>query len=119
MKRGIIIWIIIVALLVIVGVVGYNFYKVSKISNFEECISAGFPAMESHPRKCMTSDGRLFVEEITWRNDGINIGYIPESDFYGCYGCGRVLCIDPVPTVQFVDETENFRCDEDFNLIRG
>ncbi len=32
--------------------------------NFEECIAAGNPAMESYPRQCRTSDGRHFVESI-------------------------------------------------------
>ena len=34
------------------------------ITNFEECITAGNPAMESHPRQCRTADGLHFVEEI-------------------------------------------------------
>lgn len=32
--------------------------------NFAECAAAGHPVMESYPRQCRTSDGRLFVEEI-------------------------------------------------------
>ena len=36
----------------------------SEISSFEECIAAGNPAMESHPRQCRTVDGKHFVEEI-------------------------------------------------------
>ena len=35
------------------------------ITNFEECAAAGNPVMESYPRQCRTTDGRLFVEEIT------------------------------------------------------
>jgi len=34
------------------------------IDSFEECIAAGNPAMESHPRQCRTVDGKHFVEEI-------------------------------------------------------
>jgi len=34
------------------------------ISNFEECMEAGNPAMESHPRQCRTVDGQHFVETI-------------------------------------------------------
>ena len=33
-----------------------------EITNFEQCIAAGNPAMESHPRQCRTSDGQHFVE---------------------------------------------------------
>ncbi len=35
-----------------------------EITNFDECISAGNPAMESHPRQCRTADGKHFVEQI-------------------------------------------------------
>ena len=34
------------------------------ITNFEECIAAGNPAMESHPRQCRTADGQHFTEEL-------------------------------------------------------
>jgi len=46
------------------------------IDSFEECIAAGFPAMESYPRQCRTSDDRTFVEQI--------IG--GQRDEYGCLG---------------------------------
>ncbi|MHA7733209.1 hypothetical protein [Nitrosopumilus sp. S6] len=36
----------------------------SIIDNFEECVSAGNPIMESHPRQCRTTDGKHFVEKI-------------------------------------------------------
>ena len=35
------------------------------IDNFEKCIAAGNPAMESHPRQCRTEDGKHFVEVIS------------------------------------------------------
>ena len=34
-----------------------------EVNNFEECIAAGNPAMESYPRQCM-HEGRNFVEDI-------------------------------------------------------
>jgi len=36
----------------------------SQINSFEQCIAAGNPAMESHPRQCKTADGKHFVEQI-------------------------------------------------------
>jgi len=33
------------------------------VTNFEECIEAGNPAMESYPRQCRHGD-QTFVEEI-------------------------------------------------------
>ncbi len=37
------------------------------INNFEECIAAGNPAMESYPRQCRTEDGKHFVEVLETR----------------------------------------------------
>jgi len=34
------------------------------ITSFEECISAGYPALESYPRQCKTPDSRSFTEDI-------------------------------------------------------
>lgn len=36
----------------------------STISNFDDCVTAGNPVMESYPRQCVTEDGLHFVEEI-------------------------------------------------------
>jgi len=41
-----------------------SFEDESTINNFEECIAAGNPAMESYPRQCRTADGKHFVEII-------------------------------------------------------
>ena len=35
----------------------------AKITNFDECINAGFPVMESYPERCNTPDGRSFVNQ--------------------------------------------------------
>ncbi len=35
------------------------------ISSFEDCINAGYPAMESYPRQCRTKSGKHFTEDIT------------------------------------------------------
>ena len=42
----------------------------SSITNFEQCVAAGNPAMESHPQQCRTSDGQHFVEEISIQETG-------------------------------------------------
>lgn len=36
----------------------------SQIDSFEQCLAAGNPAMESHPRQCRTVAGKHFVEQI-------------------------------------------------------
>ena len=43
---------------------GIDKEPVISISSFEECISAGYPALESYPRQCKTSDGKSFTEYI-------------------------------------------------------
>lgn len=59
--------------LVIIVVIGITVYftmfkpdevPITDINNFEECISAGYPAMESYPRRCNTPDGKTFTEDI-------------------------------------------------------
>jgi len=53
---------------------------VNKITNFEECIAAGYPAMESYPRQCMVPGGPAFTEEIEEPPIG------GERDVHGCLG---------------------------------
>ena len=36
----------------------------SDINSFEECVSAGYPVLESYPRQCKTPDGKTFTEDI-------------------------------------------------------
>jgi len=36
----------------------------NQISSFEECASAGYPIMESYPRKCLVPGGKSFTEDI-------------------------------------------------------
>ena len=37
----------------------------SPITNFEECVQAGNPVMESYPRQCATKDGKHFTEDVS------------------------------------------------------
>lgn len=89
----------------------------NKITNFEECVEAGFPVMESYPRQC--SDGKnTFVEDISidtnYENDGIDLIY--NNGTYSCVGCGQdskgnFLCVDVFNDVNFVEETSDIYCD--------
>ena len=51
----------------------------SLITNFEECIAAGNPAMESYPRQCRTADGQHFVEQIEMQETN---GVFPNAMMY-------------------------------------
>lgn len=35
-----------------------------EVFSFEDCIAVGNPAMESHPRQCITPDGQHFTEDV-------------------------------------------------------
>ena len=45
--------------------------EISSVSNFEECVAEGNPVMESYPRQCRSSDGQLFVEDISIQKSGV------------------------------------------------
>ena len=67
------IFIFVLTIFIIVGVVAaIVFFVIPKqdeapdvsINSFEECISAGYPALEIYPRQCRTPDGKSFTEYI-------------------------------------------------------
>lgn len=60
------------------------------VSSFEDCVEAGYPVMESHPRQCNTPDGQHFVEEIE------DIGNGDSRTSGGCIitGCSSQVCSD-------------------------
>ncbi len=41
----------------------------SAITNFDECVAAGFAILKSNPRQCRTSDGTLFVDTRAANNE--------------------------------------------------
>lgn len=41
-----------------------NNIDLATIQSFEDCEAAGFPVMESYPRRCALPDGRVYAEEI-------------------------------------------------------
>lgn len=69
MNKNIIIGILAV---VVIGVAGYYFLvnkqtpilPTQNITNFEECVDAGYAIMESYPRQCAVSGGSSFTEDI-------------------------------------------------------
>ncbi len=64
-NKRIIFWILIVFLAIVIAVL-LMFLKPktaqSNVNNFEECVKAGYPVMETYPRQCKTPDGRMFIE---------------------------------------------------------
>ena len=124
--------ILVIVLVIIIAIGGYFLYNnnnnKSDITNFEECIAAGNPAMESYPRQCRDPiSDRTFREEINdyWRLDNINLMQHETEGFYGCFGCSEPvrgepgLCIDPTIEMNFVDETSERYCGEDFEVVEA
>ncbi len=68
-KKGII---ILTLILLVLAVAGYAIYKpnstistsVIPVSDFEGCVTAGYPIMETYPRGCKTPGGELFIEKV-------------------------------------------------------
>lgn len=67
MSKKILIFLIII---VVLGATAYfTMFKpgeapITDINSFEECVSAGYPVMESYPRQCKTPDGKTLTEDI-------------------------------------------------------
>lgn len=75
-----------------------NGYSSKEISNFEECVSAGFAVGESYPRQCWTDDGKHFVEDI---GGDLNRNY-HSRDVEECSRT-QILCVEGMKF--FSDET--------------
>ena len=64
------IFVFILIIIVLGGMAGYfTVFKPGKsptpiINSFEECVSAGYPLLESYPSQCKTPDGETFTEDI-------------------------------------------------------
>ncbi len=71
------------------------------VNDFDSCVLAGYPVMESYPRKCTTPDGQTFTEDTTAaREKG------------GCYigGCSQQLCSDQPDAVSTCEYREEYSC---------
>ncbi len=72
-----------------------------QIANFDECVAAGNPVMESYPRQCRSSDGQLFIEPIQPENTVPSNNEPPSSQSTGSMratscavaGCSGQLCV--------------------------
>lgn len=68
MKKTIISILIIIVLLIVAVIVYYLSRSEESpeivINNFEECVAAGNPVMESYPRQCRIEGGETFTEDI-------------------------------------------------------
>jgi len=62
--------VIFLVVIIILGIVAYilapklDTEPKLTVNNFNECVSAGYPILESYPRQCNTLEGKNFVEDI-------------------------------------------------------
>ena len=112
-----------VVIIIMIAIIFYNLPK-QEITNFNECIAAGNPAMESYPRQCRDPiSDKTFVEEIEkWKLDGIDLMQHEIEGYFGCFGCsepreGPALCIDPILEMKLVEETPERYCNSDFGIV--
>lgn len=86
--------VIVVLLLVVFGLIAFvitsnnaKLRNLNDIDSFEDCIAAGFPALESYPRRCITSDGRSFTEIIEDEEEEEEepISYVVSEDSVNIY----------------------------------
>lgn len=64
---------------VVVLLVGWALYysvgnspKTITVNSFDECVTAGYPVMESYPRQCKVPDGATFTEAIKVQMNYVN-----------------------------------------------
>ena len=58
--------VVLIAAVVVVGLAikkDREYVDLVKVTNFDECVKAGYDVMESDPRQCRTKDGQTFTEE--------------------------------------------------------
>lgn len=75
-QKNIITLLFLVVLIIIGGVLMFDIGRKAPepylmIASFEECVNAGYPVMESFPRRCNTPDGKTFAEFVPTSRDPI------------------------------------------------
>jgi len=66
------------------------------IDDFEDCVEAGYPVMESYPEQCMTDDGTVFVndEQVDDYDDDYDDDRYAKGDkFYVCHNGKETISI--------------------------
>ncbi len=103
--------VILIIILTGIGFLFFNSPKVIKknllITNFKECLNAGYPVMETYPRQCRTPNGELFVEVVENREP------TPSPRVAGkCFigGCSAQICSDEEGMVSTCEYREEYAC---------
>jgi len=57
--------------------------------------------------------------DYDWESDGILLMQHETEGFFGCFGCGKLKCIDPIVEMKLVSETPKRYCSADLKVIEG
>jgi len=99
---------------VILAILGYLMYLDLKseevetttiVTNFEECVRAGFPITDGSPRECTTENGSVYKEEVLGAEDtAIATG--------GCFigGCSSQICSDQPDVASTCEYRAEYGC---------
>lgn len=66
-----------------------------------------------------SSESEINDLDESWKLDGVELRQHESEGFYGCFGCGETLCIDPILEMKSVPETEERYCNADFEVIEA
>lgn len=75
----------------------YKNNKLSRITDFDSCVAAGYRVLETYPEQCVTQDGRTFLRVIGIMN--VNNSPAPNTNgrVEGCVDrCGDTICQEVV-----------------------
>ena len=82
------------------------------IKNFDDCINAGYPAMESYPRQCAVPGGDTFTEVIAETDEEPDRLIGGDIDKHGCLVVdGYSWCEDKGKCLRILEE----KCEKDPN----
>ncbi len=100
-----------IVLLILIFIVGFFILTSNKkesiaVTNFEECVAAGYAVLESYPRQCNTPEGRNFVEKVD-----SPVTSKPTTSG-GCYvgGCSQQICSDSPDAVSTCEYRTEYAC---------
>jgi hypothetical protein len=101
--------------LVVLAVLGYAVYHKQKapeqatfITNYDDCVKAGYTVSDTYPRECTTPAGDVYKEVLVGGDAGENTA----TATGGCYigGCSQQICSDQPDAVSDCAYRPEYSC---------
>lgn len=95
----------------------------SAVTDFDSCVEAGYPVMESYPRQCKTANGQLFVEvtgelsEISCLNAGGHWNECSNKCQLANQGIDDAICTMECQALCECGGLAGFACPEGFDCV--